>query len=172
MRESVPRFVLVLTGIVAIAALCLGIKDHFEQEKNSNDPASGTPTLVRSDATTKQKKIPSAKTRQQRLSAAEGTAPAESQGLTNDLEKSLIRQESAKSEAKPIVAMDHGSNGAKVKGAQRELEATDETNRLGHERNTNPNSALPTCLPLPNGTELGDVDAPYYGNWAGEYCNR
>jgi len=172
MRESVPRFVLVLTGIVAIAVLCLGIKDHFEQEKNSNNPANATPTLVRSDTTTRQKKTTSAKTRQQRMPATETNASAASQGVTDNLEKSLIRQESAKSE-RPIVAIDPGPNGEKVKGTHRELEAaTDEGDRVGHERRTIPNSALPTCLPLPNGTELGDVDAPYYGNWAGEYCNR
>jgi hypothetical protein len=31
--------------------------------------------------------------------------------------------------------------------------------------------ALPQapCLPLPNGTKLGDVDAAYYKHWAREY---
>lgn len=27
-----------------------------------------------------------------------------------------------------------------------------------------------SCLPLPNLTKPGDVDAPYYENWAREYC--
>ena len=171
MRESVPRFALVLTGIVAIAALFFGIKDYEEQAKQTNQPTSATRTVVGSDTTTQQKKTTSAKTRQPRTSATD--APASSGSATDSLEKSLIRQESSKSEASAIVAMDSARNAGKDQGASRELEAAiDEGNRGGHEGSTIPNPASPTCLPLPNGTELGDVDAPYYDNWAGEYCVR
>lgn len=170
MRESVPRFALVLAGIVALAALCLGIKDYFEQGK-TDDPTSATPTLSRSDTTTRQKKTTSAKTRQQRMSTTEANAPVPSWSDTDYLEKPIIGQEFAKSESRAIVIMDHGSNGEKDQGTHRGLEAaTDEVKRVGYERNTIPNPASPSCLPLPNGTELGDVDAPYYDNWAGEYC--
>jgi hypothetical protein len=172
MRESVPRFALVLAGIVAIAALSLGIKDYFEG-KNTNDPTSATPTLVRSDITGRQTKPSSPKTRQQRMSATEANASAPSWSDTDNLEKPLIAQEFAKSESRAIVMMDHGSNGEKDQAADHGLEAApDDVNRVGNERSTIPNPRSLSCLPLPNGTEIGDVDAPYYDNWAGEYCNR
>jgi hypothetical protein len=173
MRESVPRLALVLAGLVAIAALSLGIKDYLEPGKKTNDRKPATPTIERSDITTRQKKTTSAKTRPQRISATEANAPAPSQTATDNLERPLIGQEFSKSEARAIVLTGNGRNGEKEQGVHRELEAAmDDGNRVDHERGTIQNPRLPSCLPLPNGTELGDVDAPYYDNWAGEYCER
>jgi hypothetical protein len=51
--------------------------------------------------------------------------------------------------------------------------AHDEVQATVGPNNRVPNSARPAlealCLPLPNGTKLGDVDAFYYKHWAREY---
>jgi hypothetical protein len=49
-----------------------------------------------------------------------------------------------------------------------ELEAAIDRNHRTH----NELETTTACLPLPNLTKLGDVDAPYYLNWAREYCGQ
>jgi hypothetical protein len=132
--DRIPRSLLALTGIVAIVAVALGIKDYVAQA-----PASmSTPTLVDSNPTGKR-----APTKTARKPETKANARATSQAFAEDMEKPLIRQESTKAGVK--VAID---NTQKIDG---------------------PTSSDPQCLPLPNGTKLGNTDAAYYRNWAREY---
>ena len=147
------RIVLALVAIAAVVAISLGIIDYVL--KKSNSPAStGTEAVDRSnnsDTTPAQKKDITVKTRQARISATQGKTPAPQ----------------ASADEKQLISEDFADN-VGAQAAQDEVEAgMDRNNRV---RNI-VRPALPSkqCLPLPNGTKAGDVDALYYNDWAREY---
>jgi len=168
MTETMPRSLLALTGIVALIAISVGIKDYVQQPKQAKPPTNmSTPTAVQSNA--EPKKTTSAKTRHSRMSAREANAHAPAQTAADNMEKPLTSEEFADSGA-AIVVIGNAPNtvGAPDKGEA----ALDRNNRVSNELNTRiSRSAVsaPQCLPLPNLIKSGDVDASYYRNWAREY---
>ena len=147
------RIVLALAAIVAVVGISLGIIDYVV--KKSNPPASTDSAAVdrsnNSDTAAAQKKDTTAKARQGRVSATQGKTPAQQ----------------ASADEKPLISEDFADN-VGAQAAQDEVEAgMDRNNRV---RNI-VRPALPSkqCLPLPNGTKAGDVDAFYYKDWAKEY---
>lgn len=177
-RAARPRFsglailarpVTALAAVVAIVAIALGVKDYVGKQ-NADSPAStGIPTLEPTKAITHRKKITAGKTDRTRMS---GTTDAEtSQPAADETEKSFIGEPS----------VDAGTTGMTVMGsrpnpltqtASEEPEAIDRDNGVQNEHDKISKPGSPTCLPLPNGTKPGDVDAPYYFGWATEYCGH
>lgn len=146
MDEGVPRVLLALTVIVAVAAISLAIKDRF-QEKNAKPPASTV--SVPSNPITQRKKISA--------NSARTRMPATTQTGTDDV-------------ANPIFV--NTPKGVSSQAAEGEVAATDQSKLLPNERDkkiANPGLSPAHCLPLPNMTNQKDVDGPYYNNWAREY---
>jgi len=149
------RLVLVITGIVVVVAIAVGIKDYVQPKS----PAStSTPSVVPSNAGTLPKKSTAARTRRARASATK----ANDQAPTDNTEGPLF--------SKPLFSKPFGNAGAK---AQAVHEAAEEAmDRAAMERNNRVRSkfdTITTCVPLPNGTKPGEVDAAYYQAWAREY---
>ena len=71
---------------------------------------------------------------------------------------------------RPLFSKPVGNGGAK---AQADHDAAEEAiDRAAMERNNRVRSkfdTMTTCVPLPNGTKPGEVDAAYYEGWAREY---
>jgi hypothetical protein len=162
MREGVPRLLLAFTAMVAIGIICLVIKDYV-QEKKAPPPADNSPT-VESKAKTPPKKN-SAEIKRSRIFSTNATT-AEDAG--DEMEKPLVRDELGNVGRKAILA-----NGEIASSqAEDEEEAVDQAqaNEIGkNKKMTSSRSSAAHCLPLPNKTNLADVDAPYYTNWAREY---
>jgi hypothetical protein len=150
MPETVPRLLVVITGIVAVLATVVGVRDYVGRKETAKPPASASSTTVaQSIPGTVRRKTASAKTRRARMSATEANTPA---GLAaTDTEKPIISEESAKHD----VVHDTPKN-VRVQLAHYEVNA----------------ALLLACLPLPNSTKPGDVDATYYQDWAREYGCR
>jgi hypothetical protein len=149
-RIAVTRPVLALAGIVATVAISFGIKDYVQQ-KQANPPVStGTLTVENPKAKISQKKSTSIKTRDARSSATETKALASGQTSAYNTEQALIRKESIQGGAKAMDVNNAAANSVITQGT-----ADDEE--------------VARCVPLPNGTKPGDVDALYYKNWARTY---
>ena len=164
--EIVTRPLLVLTAIVAIVAIFLGVKNYVEPRKATPPASTSTPVVEHSKVVTRTKKTTSAKAERTRVSATDANASA----ATDDTEKSLI---GAYAGAKAKAATENGADALSAQAGDDEVEAAmDGSIRVGNEGERIGGPAFSECLPLPNGTLPGDVDAPYYFRWAGEYCGR
>jgi hypothetical protein len=139
-----------LTAAVFVAAISISIWD-YAKEKHSK-PWASTPTAVEPNAVGLAKKTTSSKTRRARISATEGNV-------------------SATARAKTRVVSDNAPNTVRAQTARNEISiAMDQSE--GNELQTKvarPTLSGPYCVPLPNGSKLGDADAGYYRNWAIEY---
>jgi hypothetical protein len=168
MPDFMPRLALTLAGIVAIVVLSLGIKDYVQQQ-NQPGPAAApaTPTVANAKTRTKSKR---ASTTRARLSASAANAPAPPAAL--DADKQLVHEAVALTGATTIALRDDAPNSSWTQSSYDIIEASDLNNRLRNELHMISSPASSACLPLPNLTGPGDVDAPYYDNWAGEYCDR
>ena len=165
MPDPLPRWLLALTAIVALVAVCVGIKDYVER-KNAT-PAATTPIIADSSATMRRNRAASAKTRQAQRSA---NAPLTAQVAANDVDNALMSEEFANTGTKGIFEPGNGLH-TLIDQAHGEVEtATDLDNPLHNELHSFAIPGSSGCLPLPNLTKLGDVDTPYYANWAKEYC--
>ena len=164
MPDPLPRWVVALTVIVAVVAISVGIKDYLQQ-KNVAPPAIN-PIVADSNAKKKPKKTTLAKTRRAPM-PSETNALATTRTDAENIEKPLTG-EFSKPAAKAMLLTDGGPNNLIVQAAQREAEAT--ANGSARSRNEFNATGLSACLPLPNLTKPGDIDAPYYENWARAYC--
>lgn len=146
-------FLLALTGIVAVGAITLGIRDYIHQKNTKPAAGASTPAIVQSNAITASKKNNSAKTKPARVgSGANSSATAEA--LADDTEKALISKEFSGTES--------------AQATHDEVEAAMDRNNRPRKA-ARPETGLPHCMPLPNGTRPEDVDARYYKDWAKEY---
>ena len=144
-----PRPLIALTAVVVVMAIFVGIKDYVQGDQAK--PLASTPTAVQSNALSLPRKTTSAKTKPTRISAAELNVPTTATAKTtveNDNAPKTLGAQAAHDEVEP---------------------AMDRNNRVRNELDSNIALSPPDCLPLPNGTKLEDVDAPYYKNWAKEY---
>jgi hypothetical protein len=167
MNEGIPRSLLTLTAIVALAAVSVGIKDYFQKMKEAQPTASVAPSKAASGP----KNASSAKLRRVRMSALAADA-ANIAHSAEDTEKPFISQQSSEADAKALIVKDHAPNTRGAQAAHDQADATDRGTRLGNELKTNVVGSafsVPRCMPLPNSVMQGDVDAPYYENWAQEY---
>jgi hypothetical protein len=139
------RLVVVMAGIVAVVAIAIGIKDYVQQK---HPTSTSTPTIVPSKTKSVQRKNTSAKTSGRSPMSMEGSAHAPA----DKVQKPLLTKTFGNADAKAQAA--HDAAGA----------AMDRNNRQNREFDTST-----TCVPLPNLTKSGDIDAPYYENWAREY---
>jgi hypothetical protein len=171
MPEGLPRIVVVLTAIVAFFAIFLGVKDYFQPRTETKTSASTTAaTAAQPDAKDAHKKNALAGTRRKR-SSGKDVKPVAADQAGEDESESLLAPTVANSTL--LVVKDnalHAAPGA-GNGEQAAMNADD-----GVQKKLNPKVGKPTtiavspeCLPLPNMTGPGDVDAPYYRNWAREY---
>ncbi|MBV9341977.1 MAG: hypothetical protein JO159_13965 [Acidobacteria bacterium] len=145
---------LAITGLVAVGAISLGIKDYIQQ-KNARPPVStSTPAVVPSKNINGRKKPTLSKMRQTKTSGSEASTSATAEAAADDIQNPLISAEFA--------------GAAKNQPGHDEVEAAmDRNSRVRN--NARPGSLPMKCLPLPNGTKPGDVDAGYYKDWAKEY---
>ena len=149
MPEFLPRILVVLTGLVAILALYVGITDYAHRKKDAAPATSeSASTVVRSGATSVRKKV--AKARRARTPATESIdaasgVPAEGDGTAAG--KQIV------GEAVGVALYD----APKAHHVQPVFDRFDGT------------LTSAACVPLPNSTKPGDVDATYYQNWAKEY---
>lgn len=169
-RIAVTRFVLALSGIIAVGIISLSIKDYVQQRKAK--PESTSPPAVYSNAQNVEKKktiSATAKIRRARLSPTEAHASARAQTASGPgnliAERSLTSEKSATASAKAIGVND-APNTVIVRPAHYQVEAAmgDRNNPGRHEFHM-----ITACVPLPNGTKPKDADATYYQNWAREY---
>lgn len=166
MPDPLPRWLLVLTGIIALVAICVGIKDYVEQ-KNATAAAT-TPVVADANATTRRNKATSAKAIRARLSV---NASPTAQVAAYNMDSTLMSEEFANTRTNGIFEPGNGLNTLIGQAARDELEAaTDPDNRVRNELHSFAAPGASGCLPLPNLTKPGDVDAPYYENWARTYC--
>jgi len=155
--ENIPRLLLALAVIFAIGTISLGIKDHF-QEKNAQPPANTPSVQSNPNPISPQKKI-FAKT-------GRAQAPKMMQTAADDVRKSLIAKESSNAGSKGIFVS--AQKTVSTQATQGEKAAMDQNYELDR-KIARPALSRANCLPLPNGTNLKDADAPYYKNWAREY---
>jgi hypothetical protein len=167
MPDPLPRWVVALTLIVAVFAISLGIKDYVEHKKAA--PPESAPTVADASAVNHPKKTTSSKARRAQLSATTANARGTAQGGADGMGKALIADESAQANRNTLLMMGAGGpNTLRDQATKDEADATVD----GNFRALNQLDATATsgCLPLPNLTKPGDVDAPYYENWARTYC--
>lgn len=169
MNEGIPRPLLVLAGIVVLAAVFVGVKDYFQKPRETQPTASASPSVTPSNTTTVAKKAGSTKLRRVRISST-GNAANTSDSAADDIEGRSSSKESgeAGSETSDDYAQSTVAQAARD-GAEAAME------RQGDEINAKIVRLLfspPKCVPLPNLVINGDVDAPYYENWAREYSCR
>ena len=162
MPESLPRWLLGVTAIIAVVALTVGIRDYLRPSKDEKPAATAsTPTVIDSAKTSRKKSSP-AKTRRARNSAAEGTSPAKTQTAdrqtADEMEKLLVYGDPPKANDKMTGGTDPDSPSNTV--SRRQIEAAMHRNRVSCDE----------IDKLANLTKPGEVDAPYYENWAREYC--
>jgi len=170
MPETLPRPLLVLVAIVAIVVVVIGVKDYIQRQSKATPSDTPSSTVVNPKAI-KAKKTTSAKTKRAGTSATEAHLAAKAQAVPDDMEKPFISQEFANAGTNAIVVMDNGLNTVRTQAVHDQLEpAMDRNNRVRNEVETITKHGLSSCLPLPNMTKPGDVDAPSYENWAREYC--
>ena len=173
MNEGIPRPLLALAAIVVLAAISLGIKDHFQPSKEAQDMASANPSAA-SSAAAVPKKIDSAKLRRVRISGLRANPPATAQSATDGIERQSVSVNYTKADAEAFIVNNHAWNTVGlVHAAHDQADATtDSRTRLGKELNAKivkASLSAPKCVPLPNSVMHGDVDAHYYENWAREY---
>ena len=150
MPEFVPRVLIVLTGIVAILALFIGIRDFLEKPKHvapvmNSGPATAVPPV---DVRARKKTSSPARTKRAPSSQAVTSAATATPAGIDDLIIRDFALGGAPQESPKIV---------RAQSSRNEGEAT---------------RSLPSCTPLPNSTKPKDVDAPYYRKWSREYgCN-
>ena len=171
--QALTRPAVALTAIVAIVAIGLGIKDYVGQQNLSAPAGAATPAVEHTKAITRPKKSTSGKTERTRTSATEAAAEETAQAATaaDEMQKPVMSVGSADPDGKQTIAMENQPNTLSAEAARDEREtAIGLDNRAPNETIAGPGSSA--CLPLPNGTLPGDVDADYYFGWATEYCGR
>ena len=173
MPDSMPRVALAFAGIVAILAISLGIWDYVQQHKQANPSAAVSTTNVataksKNKSNRKTSKRTSAKMTRERLSPTPANVSADA---AQDSEQQLRNREFAET-ATTMLLKDVDPNASRLEGSKDVIESSNRNNRLRKELDVLVRAGSSACLPLPNGTGIGYVDAPYYDNWAGEYCDR
>jgi hypothetical protein len=153
--------------------ISLGIKDYFQQRKQAKPMATvSTPTVAdrkaRSRSNKRGSKNSPAEMTRARLSAIAASASA--QATADDVQKQGIALEFAGADATTTNMRDDDPNASRTRAANDPIRPSGRNNRVRNDMIASPASS--GCLPLPNLTEPGDVDAHYYDNWAGEYCER
>lgn len=172
--RALTRPVVALAAIVAIVVVALGIKDYVGQQ-NANSPAgAAAPTVEHTKAITRPKKTTtSGKVERTRMSATKATAEETAQATADEIQKPTTSEGSADADGKQTVAMENQPNTLTAEAARDKREAAIGLgDRVPKEQDTIAGPGSSACLPLPNGTLPGDVDAAYYFGWATEYCGR
>lgn len=163
---KIKRPVLALTIVVTMIAIGLGIRDYVEEQKARPLASISGHLAANAQSVNRAKKVPSGRRRGKRVPTIESTARAISHTAANDLQEQLVSEDVAHAGNKVIAVMGDGANPPDQAEASR-------GDNMGHgEVDTIAEQRFSTCLPLPNGTRPGDVDARYYFGWAGEYCGR
>jgi hypothetical protein len=167
MPENVPRLMLVLTGIVALLAIFVAIRDYIHKDTQPSANTS-TASLVPSNVKLVQKKTSLAK-RQAHGSAREANTSSTTYPAVDETDKPIsftaMALSPAMTDSWPITASSTVSASVAHDEADAAMNGND---RVGNEFTTETASA-PQCVPLPNVTKPEDVDAGYYQNWAREY---
>lgn len=154
MPEFVPRFLVVVTGIVAVLALIIGIKDYVQRPNYASRTSSvDVPSAAHPTDTPARKRHASRKPNRAELSQADLSAAAASNVAANNADGLTIEGDSITS----------GGSAYGLPRIEKLHSARDESTLTLVTR---------SCAPLPNSTKPEDVDAPYYQKWAREYgCN-
>jgi len=172
--RALTRPAVALAAIVAILAIGLGIKDYVERPMTNSPAGTATPPVEHTKAITRPKKSASGKTERTRTSATEATAEETAQGApaADEMQKPVTSGGSADADGKQTIAMDNEPNTLTAEARDQREAAIGLDNRVPNEHDTIAGPGSSACLPLPNGTLPGDVDAAYYFGWATEYCGR
>jgi len=172
MNEGIPRPLLALAGIVVLAAAFIGVKDYFQKPRETQPTASASPLVAQSNPTTVAKKAGSTKLRRARISSA-GNAANTPGFAADNTENSSTSEESG--EAGSETSNDYAQRTLAQAARDGADAAMEGQTRQGGEIDARMVRLLfspPKCVPLPNLVISGDVDAPYYENWAREYSCR
>jgi hypothetical protein len=170
MPETLPRPLIALTVIVAALAIYTGVKDHYDQKRQAVSAAN---TVSATDASAAQKLPAKKKHLRKAAEARRRSAPAGDSGATQnpgaDIAQQLVHDQFAQASAHAKLGVGNDQDA----GANAESEKAGEIRNRKQQGSREFDASLsPECLPLPNMTKPGDVDAPYYENWAKEYCGR
>jgi hypothetical protein len=184
MNEGIPRPLLVLTVVVVLAAIFLGIKDHFR--KPIYAPPAPNP-IAASDIANLPKKVESTKAKPARkVRSATKSSLSGAESAAEDIEEQRITGTYSDADARALLVAGHARHAGhasnllgSVKDAREQADAAVDANttagtdiRTEDKKDTKIVKARfsePQCVPLPNSVVPGDVDAPYYENWAKEY---
>jgi hypothetical protein len=166
--EVLTRPVVALTAIVAIVAIALGVKDYVQAP-----PAAGTGTPVIENSKTvtgPAKKAASAKSKARGRSETAVSTGETGQAAADIPEKPLINWDSVKGRSKTLddgpASLRAAAGGDHAEAGMHPEDGADTAGGAITQRGSS------ECLPLPNGTQPEDVDAPYYFGWATEYCGH
>jgi hypothetical protein len=151
MPESVPRWVLIAAGLVALITILVGVKDFAERKSASNPPSrTDSATVVHPES----KSAPKAAGKRK---GTRGPATAVNESVAETLPADAPGRF-------PIM------EGIVQAGARAPLVPDDSVNKGQLGPIESKGKTPPTrCAPLPNSTKPEDVDATYYLNWAREY---
>ena len=138
------RLLPAIGAVVFVITTTLFIFDHAQKKRN---PSTVVVDADQASTPAAPRKTPAARTRKARMAVGEAT----------DVSKAQV--------AADHPHFVHAEFLDSASPDQDEAEAATERNKL---RDTVKTPA-PQCLPLPNGTQPGDVDAAYYKDWAKEY---
>ena len=150
MPETVPRWLLVGAGVVALVIILVEVKDFAERKSAVSPSPASRATVVPSDAKSAAKTT--SKTRRARASTTAVLDSAVERVAADTLEKLPAAGGIVQASVRAPLETDDG-------GMTRQPEPVAIQIKAGPAR----------CLPLPNSTKPGDVDALYYQNWAREY---
>lgn len=168
MPESLPRPLIALTVVVAALAIYVGVKDYLDKKHNSNSAADGNAAVVAySNPSSAPKKVKHAGSSRGLSSSSRKNTAASVLAEAEDMGKPVVREEFPKPASQQAMMKDESDLGSQ--GGPESLAAALNQNPL---RRGLLDATAATCLPLPNRTNLGDVDAPYYQNWSREYCGQ
>ena len=150
MPETVPRWLLVGAGIVALLIVLVEVKDYAARRNASNSPGTSSSTTAPPDVKSAPKTT--VKTRRARVSAGAAVDSETENDATDALENASTLGGIEQAGERAPVASDDDVKSGQPEAVKSPVKTT-----------------KPRCSPLPNSTKAEDVDAPYYKNWAREY---
>ena len=154
------RLILALLGILAVVVITVAIKDYVVQRRDVTATVSTTPPVApSSDA---EKRNASSKKRRARANTAGSNAAATAQADAEGL------KEQGSDEFATATVINNAPNPASTQTPHNETN----TRLRTASDSDGPELFAARCVPLPNLTKPGDVDGPYYQNWAKEYCGK
>jgi hypothetical protein len=154
MREGVPRALLALTALVALAIIFFVVRDYVRGERATSPESTTNPMTAKSNSVDVKTTTLVKTSRHAKSVATVENSAATSKAAADDVEKqamlNALMAHATHDEEEPVLENNQGDDTVNMKILS-------------------PTLSAPQCVPLPNVTKPGDADGPYYQNWAREY---